>query len=120
MSSSIDWTNTIKKEARGSSNEDLGEVQELKDGYVLVQRGLINKEKYYIPQYEVESYDGSVLRFKISEEEIKSKYLTVSDMPPLPSASFPKEISNRSQRSDEEEETKVPVTDEKQGTSKET
>ena len=50
MSSSIDWTDTLKKEARGRNNEDLGKVQELKDGYVLVQRGIIDREKYYIPQ----------------------------------------------------------------------
>jgi hypothetical protein len=95
MSSSIDMTDTFKKEARGCNNENIGEVQELKDGYVLVQRGLIGKEKYYIPQYEVESYDGSVLRFRISEDEIKRRYTTVLDMPPLPSACFPKEIPNK-------------------------
>lgn len=102
MSSTIDMTDTIKKEARGCNNENIGEVQELKDGYVLVQRGLINKEKFYIPQYEVESYDGSILRFRISEDEIKSRYTTVLDMPPLPSACFPKEENGKNQRSEEE------------------
>jgi len=45
MSSSIDWNDVIKKEARGSNDEDLGEVQDVTDGYVLVQKGLINKKK---------------------------------------------------------------------------
>ena len=67
----IDWDDVIKKEARGINDEDLGEVQEVGDTYVLVQKGLINKEKYYIPQNEVESYDGNILRFKLSKEEIK-------------------------------------------------
>jgi uncharacterized protein (TIGR02271 family) len=117
MSSNIEWGDTIKKEARGSNDEDLGEVQEVTDGYVLVQRGIINKEKFYIPQDQVESYDGSVLRFTISEDEIKSKYM--SDMPP-PSQSFTKETSSRVQRSEgREEETKVPLTDEKLNVSKE-
>jgi uncharacterized protein (TIGR02271 family) len=77
----IDWDDVIKKEARGINDEDLGEVHEVGDTYVLVQKGLINKEKYYVPQNEVESYDGNILRFKLSEEEIKSKYL--GDSPPL-------------------------------------
>ena len=77
----IDWDDVIKKEARGINDEDLGEVKEVGDTYVLVQKGLINKEKYYVPQNEVESYDGNILRFKLSEEEIKSKYL--GDSPPL-------------------------------------
>jgi uncharacterized protein (TIGR02271 family) len=70
MSSDIDWNDTIKKEARGSNDEDLGEVQEVTDGYVHVKRGLVHKEKFHIPQDQVESYDGSVLRFKISAGDI--------------------------------------------------
>jgi hypothetical protein len=97
MSSNIEWNDTIKKEARGVNNEDLGEVQEVTDGYVLVQKGLINKEKFYIPLDEAESYDGSVLLFRISEDEIKSKYM--SDMPPPPQ-SFTKDASSSIQRSE--------------------
>jgi uncharacterized protein (TIGR02271 family) len=124
MISNIEWGDTIKKEARASNDEDLGEVQEVTDGYVLVQRGMINKEKFYIPQDQVESYDGSVLRFTISEDEIKSKYM--SDIPPPPS-SFTKPTSSRIQRSEdnnkdfgqvEEGETKVPLSDEKLNVSK--
>ena len=118
MSSNIDWNDTIKKEARGVNNEDLGEVQEVTDGYVLVQKGLINKEKFYIPLDQAESYDGSVLLFGISEDEIKSRYM--SDMPPPPQ-SFTKDASSRIQRSDgqQEENTKIPLTDEKLDVSKE-
>ena len=49
-SSSIDWKDVIKKEARGINDEDFGEVQEVKDNYVLVQKGIINKKKFYIPK----------------------------------------------------------------------
>ena len=72
---SLNWNEVIKKEARGKNDEDLGEVQKVGDTYVLVQKGLINKERFHIPQDEVESYDGDVLRFKLSEDEIRSKYL---------------------------------------------
>jgi len=118
MSSNIDWNDTIKKESRGVNNEDLGKVQEVTGGYVLVQRGIINKEKFYIPLDQAKSYDGSVLIFGISEDDIKSKYM--SDMPP-PQSSFTKEASSRVQRSEgQEEETKVPLTDEKLNVSKQT
>ena len=53
-SSHIDWNDVIKKEARGINDEDLGEVKEVGDTYVLVQKGVINKEKFYVPQNEVE------------------------------------------------------------------
>src|ERR1051325_2920599 len=82
----IDWDDVIKKEARGNGDEDLGEVQEAGQNYVLVQRGMINKDKFYIPKDQVESYDGDVLRFKISEEDAKSRFLRDSP-PPSPSSS---------------------------------
>jgi len=51
------------------------------DGYVLTQRVIINKEKFYIPQDQLQRYDDSVLRFRISEYEITNKYMLYN--PPL-------------------------------------
>ncbi len=75
MSTDIDWKDVIKKEARGLNDADLGEVQEVSNGLVLTQRGRINKEIFSVPQSAVESYDGKVLRFRISEEEAINKYV---------------------------------------------
>lgn len=72
MSSKINWNDVIKKEVRGTNDEDLGEVQEVKDNYVLVQRGIIKKEIFYIPKNQAESYDGNVLKFKFSEQEMSN------------------------------------------------
>src|ERR687898_2134451 len=69
---SINWNEIIKKEARGKNDEDLGEVKEVGDMYILVQKGLISKERFYIPRSEVDSYDGDVLRFKVSEEDVRT------------------------------------------------
>ena len=73
MSSKINWNDVIKKEARDNNYEELGEVQEVKDNYVIVQRGIIKKEIFYIPKNQAESYDNNVLKFKFSEQEL-SKY----------------------------------------------
>ncbi len=74
MSSNIDWTDVIKKEARGINDADFGEVQELTTEFVITQRGLIDVEVFGIPKERAESYDGSVLRFNVSEDEAFSKY----------------------------------------------
>ena len=42
----IDWDDVIKKEARGTNNDNLGEVQEVTQDYILVQKGIISKESY--------------------------------------------------------------------------
>ena len=111
--SNIDWNDVIKKEARGSGDEDLGEVQEVGPNYVLVKRGLVNKEKFYIPKDQVESYDGDTLRFRISEEEIKSKYMGES-----PPSSLTSKTQNTTTDRTKVEETTVPVTEERLGVSK--
>ncbi len=125
MSPSINWNDTIKKEARGSNDEDLGEVQDVGDGYVLVQRGIINKEKFCIPQDQAESYDGSVLRFNLSEEEIVNEY--TGDSPPTSaneqysSSSTTTDLENEgTQQQQEEEEETIPLTEEKIDVSKDT
>ena len=71
--SSINWNDVVNKEARSSNNEDLGEVQEVDENYIFVQRGIISKDKFYIPM--VETFDGKVLRFSISEEYATAMFL---------------------------------------------
>ena len=116
MSSNIDWNDVIKKEARGVDDEDLGEVQDVSNGYVLVQKGIINKEKFFIPQDKVQSYDGDVLRFSISKDEVIQQYK--GDSYPVSSSSSSSSsqsesgyASTNSER--EEEEVTVPITEEK-------
>ena len=46
----------------------------------MTQKGTIKKEKFYIPKYLAEGYDGDVLRFKLTEAEAKNKF--VRDTPP--------------------------------------
>ena len=107
----INWDDVIKKEARGINDEDLGQVQEVGDTYVLVQKGLINKEKFYVPQNEIESYDGNILRFKLSEEEIKRKY---SQNSPLARNTNTEKDEGES----ESESTRIPLVEERLDISK--
>ena len=119
MNQDFDWSETIKKEARGRNDEDLGEVQEISDGNVVVQKGLINKEKFYIPQNLAESYDGSVLRFSVSEEDVVNKYAGDSSPPSIEDQYSSTTAIDSGGGSgggiqvEENEENTIPVTDEK-------
>ncbi|MBA3750901.1 MAG: hypothetical protein H0X03_08455 [Nitrosopumilus sp.] len=68
----INFDDAIKKEARGLNDYDLGEVQEITVDYVVTERGLVDKTKFYIPKNLVESFDGHVLHFRVSEAEAKA------------------------------------------------
>ncbi len=70
----INWTEVIKKEARGTNDTDFGEVQEIVYHYILTEKGIINKEKFFLPTDLVIGFDGDKLRFNISEEEAKEKF----------------------------------------------
>jgi uncharacterized protein (TIGR02271 family) len=124
-SNNIDWDDVIKKEARGSDEEDLGEVQETGQDYVLVQKGMINKEKFYIPKNMVESYDGSVLRFNIAKDEVKSRFMR--DSPPTGNE-YSSSYKNMDVTAEEEQDksnvsqdtaARVPVMEERLNVSKE-
>jgi uncharacterized protein (TIGR02271 family) len=121
----IDWDDVIKKEARGSDDEDLGEVLETGHNYVLVQKGIINKEKFYIPKNMVESYDGSVLRFNIAKDEVKSRFMR--DSPPAGNE-YSSSYKNMDVTAEEEQDksnvsqdtaARVPVMEERLNVSKE-
>ncbi len=116
MSSNIDWNDTIKKEAEGINGEDFGEVQEVSNGSVLVQRGIINKEKFLIPQELVESYDGDIVRFRISEDDMLSKYREGDSV--ATSESVETETTQDIVQSDEEIEETIPLTEERLEVSK--
>jgi hypothetical protein len=70
----INWPSIVKKEARGIDNADFGEVQEIVLHYILTEKGIINKEKFYLPTELVEEFDGEKLRFNIAEQEANEKF----------------------------------------------
>jgi hypothetical protein len=70
MDTAINWDEVIKKEARGIDDLDLGEVQEVSEDKVVVQKGIIDKNTYHLPKSRIKSYDEEVLRFNISESEL--------------------------------------------------
>jgi hypothetical protein len=59
----------IKKEAVAIDYTDLGEVQEIGLEYVVTQKGIINKDIFYIPKHLVDRFDGIHVWFRITEEE---------------------------------------------------
>lgn len=73
---SINWDDVIKKEARGINDADLGEVQEVRQDFVITKAGVVDKEVYSIPKSLVERYDGHNLWFKVTKEEAENLYKT--------------------------------------------
>jgi uncharacterized protein (TIGR02271 family) len=112
MSSNIDWSDVIKKEAEGINGEDFGEVQDVSNGFVLVQKGIINKDRFLIPQDLAESYDGDILRFRLSEDDLLSKYREGAEV------GYTGDSTSNVAQVGEESETTIPLTEERLDVSK--
>jgi uncharacterized protein (TIGR02271 family) len=71
---SISWDNVIKKEARGAIDEsDFGEVQDIGQHYVQTQKGMLSKEQFYISKYLVQGFDGDILWFNASQDQLQQR-----------------------------------------------
>jgi uncharacterized protein (TIGR02271 family) len=116
-SNDIEWNDVIKKEARGINDEDLGEVQEIQGNYVLVQKGMINKEKFYIPKDQAESYDGNVIKFRFSEQDISQFQREPPNI--YGEDTLQEQTTNQeTETKEEEEEENMPLTEERLDISK--
>ena len=62
----------IKKGARGLEEDtDFGEVQEVDVEYIVTQKGILDKDKYYIQKNLVDRYEDGIVYFSITNEETK-------------------------------------------------
>jgi hypothetical protein len=72
MSLNINWDEVLKKEARGIEDYDLGEVHAIESDTVVTKKGVLDKDKFYLPKNLAEAYDGHKLRFRITKEEAQN------------------------------------------------
>jgi uncharacterized protein (TIGR02271 family) len=97
--STIDWDLVVKKEARGTDDYDLGEVQEVTADNILTQKGIVEKKWFQIPKQLALGFDGDMLTLNVTEEQAKAMY--VIDRP------------TEEKNQNEESETTIPLVTEK-------
>ncbi|MER5175150.1 MAG: hypothetical protein ABJB76_05750 [Candidatus Nitrosocosmicus sp.] len=68
--SNIEWDEILKKEARGYNDIDLGEVQHVDKESITTQKGTLTKERFYIPKKFVQRFDGNILWFTLTSEDL--------------------------------------------------
>jgi hypothetical protein len=61
----------LNKEARGTGNVGLGEVKEVSDEYVITEKDVIDKDRFYIPKTSIIHIDGQYVWFGITGKEAK-------------------------------------------------
>jgi len=98
----IDWENIVKKEAIGLNGEDLGEVLEVRKNHIVTQKGILNKKRYYLPKKAISSFDGTILKVNMTNNDL-DQYKGNGDQ------LFDDYSSFKSSDMSKELETKIPV-----------
>jgi hypothetical protein len=68
------WTMLKGKKVKSNDGKDVGEIKEVSQNFLRLEKGTVKKDKFWIPKYVADAYDGKVLWLLISEEEILGKY----------------------------------------------
>jgi len=72
MNNITNWDEIVKKEARGKNDYDLGDVQDVQPEIVVTKKGIVDKDKFYLPKMLVERYDGHKVFFSITKEDAEN------------------------------------------------
>lgn len=72
---SILWEQLKGKKVKSNDGYDLGQVKEISRNYILLEKGMVNKDKVWIPKYVADAYDGKVLWLLASSEDVKKGYM---------------------------------------------
>ena len=76
------WKTLKGKNVKTNDGEDLGEVKEVSENYLHIEKGTIRKEKFWIPKYVADAFDGKTLWLLMGEEELRGKYQYGKEPPP--------------------------------------
>ena len=68
------WEQLKGKKVKTNDGKDLGEIKEVSENYVRLEKGIVNKDKYWVPKYVADAYDGKVLWLLVSSDDIAKGY----------------------------------------------
>jgi hypothetical protein len=69
------WNQLKGKKVKTNDGKDVGEISEVSQNHLRLEEGIINKDKFWIPKYIVDTFDGKNVWLSTSEEEVKGTYL---------------------------------------------
>ena len=70
------------KKVKTNDGKDVGDIKEVAQNFLRLEKGTVKKDKFWIPKYVADAYDGKTLWLLIDEGEIHSKYRNGSESPP--------------------------------------
>jgi hypothetical protein len=76
------WGELKGKKVKSNDGKDLGDIDKISQNYIKLEKGTIKKEKFWVPKYLADAFDGKVLWLLTGEEEIRAKFQYGEEPPP--------------------------------------
>jgi hypothetical protein len=68
------WGELKGKTVKANDGADLGEISKISQNYIRVEKGHIKKDKFWIPKFLADAFDGKMLWLLASVEEIQRRF----------------------------------------------
>ncbi|MGA9940566.1 MAG: hypothetical protein WBP88_01085 [Nitrososphaeraceae archaeon] len=68
------WGELKGTKVKSNDGEDLGDIDKISQNYIKLEKGTIKKEKFWVPKYLADAFDGKVLWLLTGEEETRAKF----------------------------------------------
>jgi hypothetical protein len=69
------WNQLKEKKVKTNDGKDVGEIKEVSQNHLRLEKGTISKDKFWIPKYIVDTFDGKNVWLSANEEEVRGTYL---------------------------------------------
>ncbi|MGA7541497.1 MAG: hypothetical protein WBW34_00390 [Nitrososphaeraceae archaeon] len=75
------WNMLKGKKVKTNDGKDVGEIKEISQNFLRVEKGTISKDKFWIPKYVADAYDGKTLWLLVGKEHLLQRYLYGEEPP---------------------------------------
>jgi hypothetical protein len=103
----IPWEEIIHKHVRTIDNVDIGDVEKVGNGFIVVREGVANIHLYYIPKAYISNYDGSSLYISTPSGLVSAKFEKDTEPTPEDMIALAKEAPGARTSSNSGEEGKA-------------
>jgi hypothetical protein len=70
----LHWETLSGKEAKTLDSSELGKVKQVAPQYIYTEKGVIDKEKFYIPKRFADRFDGKTLWFSVTKAQAENEF----------------------------------------------
>lgn len=68
------WEQLKGKKVKTNYGHDIGEIKEITQNYIRLEKEIVNKDKLWVPKYLVDAYDGKILWLLIGNDDLAKGY----------------------------------------------